>query len=678
MFSISHVRSSMNTPKTFLSPVFRSVIIRRNSSSMVPPKLPRLPVPELRKTLDKYLLSIQPFLLEDEANGGPSFTSSYTKRLKWAEEFETGMGRNCQQRLIALDKASPYNWLDDNIWLKKTYLEWRAPLLINSNWWLTFINDRSIPETVLRGAIVPTWGGITPWQVRRAAWLLDRILQFKERLAGQELYPETTRTGIWLRDSTSKMFNICRLPQHGCDMLSHIPEQTDPAIRQIVLMVFNFCYTVEVSDAQNKRLPVELLEQRFISAVTDAQSRVLNGEKAVPIGILSADDRDQWATNYQYLHTLSPTNARSLEAIQKSLMVISLDNYTHDPNNSSPSLDSQVEMDAHLHNVRSARDGHNRWFDKSLTLVVENNTRAGAMGEHSPCDALVPSIVADYAVVQEIDPSAFSASQPCMELEPAVAGWERLDWIVDNKIETECLAAEERAKALIQNSDDSAFWFTEYGADWIKDVAKLSPDAYVQIVLQLAWYRSRGNFTATYETVLTRMFQRGRTETLRTLTVDARAFILAMNDPISSLETRRELLHRAIQTHATLTREAATGRGIDRHLLGLRLMLPEDQVGRCDLFNDELFQRSQTWRLSTSGLSAGHQFRGTGFGSPYEDGYGINYLIGPEMIKFCIESKYSSPLTSTEVFKNLIFDALQDIKAVCTAGLQSTISLARL
>lgn len=43
-----------------------------------------------------------------------------------------------------------------------------------------------------------------------------------------------------------------------------------------------------------------------------------------------------------------------------------------------------------------------------------------------------------------------------------------------------------------------------------------------------------------------------------------------------------------------------------------------------ELFDDELFMRSQTWKLSTSALSAGDQFRGTGFGSPEHDGYGIN------------------------------------------------------
>lgn len=106
------------------------------------------------------------------------------------------------------------------------------------------------------------------------------------------------------------------------------------------------------------------------------------------------------------------------------------------------------------------------------------------------------------------------------------------------------------------------------------------------------------------------------------------------------------LLQHAIRTHARRTREAATGRGIDRHLLGLKLMLedlpvdastsassessssssPTDppQQRTHPLFTDPLFSRSQEWRLSTSGLSAGDQFRGTGFGAGWEDGYGIN------------------------------------------------------
>lgn len=63
----------------------------------------------------------------------------------------------------------------------------------------------------------------------------------------------------------------------------------------------------------------------------------------------------------------------------------------------------------------------------------------------------------------------------------------------------------------------------------------MAPDAYIQQALQLAWYRTRGSFTATYETTLTRMFKHGRTETIRTHTNDSRAWVLAMMDPRSSV-----------------------------------------------------------------------------------------------------------------------------------------------
>lgn len=60
------------------------------------------------------------------------------------------------------------------------------------------------------------------------------------------------------------------------------------------------------------------------------------------------------------------------------------------------------------------------------------------------------------------------------------------------------------------------------------------------MALQLAWYKTRGEFTATYETALTRMFAKGRTETIRTLTVDSRAWVLSMLDPNSSVRAPSE------------------------------------------------------------------------------------------------------------------------------------------
>jgi hypothetical protein len=80
--------------------------------------------------------------------------------------------------MLDLDQRSPNNWLDDNFWMKKMYLEWRSPLLVHSDWWLALQNDSTIPEITFDKS-KPV---ITPWQVRRAAWMLHRLLDFKARL----------------------------------------------------------------------------------------------------------------------------------------------------------------------------------------------------------------------------------------------------------------------------------------------------------------------------------------------------------------------------------------------------------------------------------------------------------------------------------------------------------------
>ncbi|KAG0706775.1 acyltransferase ChoActase/COT/CPT [Suillus ampliporus] len=684
-------------------------------------KLPRLPVPDLRKTLDRYLQSIQPFLREDEARGRSLFDVSYAKRVQWVDDFEKGIGRICQRKLHELDARSPHNWLDDNIWTNYAYLSWRAPLLINSNWWLTFINDSSVPESILRG---DTSSGIEPWQVRRAACILHRVLDWRARMVNQHPDPDTTRTGVWLLTNTEKMFNTCRLPRAGADVLATRNPQSEHA-QDVMIMLHDFVYTIRVCEDDRTPLPVQTIENRIRAVVLDVIKRMEAGESAVPVGVLTSDDRDRWTENYQHLHSLSPTNASTLRAINESIMALSLDHYTampcHYPTPTSPSssqsshasvpaLDSDAEFHAHLHNTRSPPQARNRWFDKCLTLSLERNTRAGAMGEHTPVDALVPSVVFDYSVAAGIDSSTFSDPVPHpLTLEETrlrdddEKGWTRLDWVTDQRIESQIREAEGRAQALINNSEAGVLDFGEYGADWIGSVARLPPDAYAQLALQLAWYRSRGVLTATYETVLTRMFNAGRTECVRSASVEGLNFVQAAKEwgrgASRSAEggqheveprTLLPLLQRAIQTHARRTREAATGRGIDRHLLGLKLMLeelpvdtstsassPSDSPSSSNpthpsathpLFTDPLFARSQEWKLSTSGLSAGYNFRGTGFGSPWEDGYGINYLIAPDRIKFCVESKFSSPLTSTNKFKQYLADALLDMRAICEAG----------
>jgi carnitine O-acetyltransferase len=226
MFSLSAYRT--NQPKTF-----------SNQS-----KLPRLPVPDLNKSLEAYLKSLIPLLEQKVAIPNPIvfvcilLTTQYDaatvakeleKRKIYARDFAAtgGLGRALQERLKDLDHVSPHNWLDDTLWLGLAYHTWRAPLLVNSNWWLLFRPDPKDPpppayseasspgaspvvtpdpnpkeikakgsqrggEEWLKGnhqfdlrvsyeeATTREW--VSDWQIRKAAWVIRRFAEFRTKL----------------------------------------------------------------------------------------------------------------------------------------------------------------------------------------------------------------------------------------------------------------------------------------------------------------------------------------------------------------------------------------------------------------------------------------------------------------------------------------------------------------
>ena len=84
---------------------------------------------------------------------------------------------------------------------------------------------------------------------------------------------------------------------------------------------------------------------------------------------MTTEHRDTWATVREQLES-NATNRNTLKDIDTSLFAISLDDY------SAPS-----EIDQAHRNAFHGKEGRNRWFDKALSFIVENNGRAGVNGE---------------------------------------------------------------------------------------------------------------------------------------------------------------------------------------------------------------------------------------------------------------------------------------------------------
>ncbi|GAA6014251.1 hypothetical protein JCM10207_006147 [Rhodosporidiobolus poonsookiae] len=658
---LAHAHRGLETTPTrmFATTPYRTTQPRTFSAQK---SLPRLPIPTLSNSLEKYCTSLKPLLLEQAHQEGRDSTwveHELQRRRDWAADFEKegGLGRVLQERLKDVDRSTPNNWLDDHFWIKAAYHSWRVPLPVHSNWWLMMKDDENIPADFR--ASVPAKGEFTDWQIKRAAHLTQRLIDFKVRLDRQEILPDSSRAGPFDMHQYARVFGVTRLPQLPTDGLVHTP-YPHPA-KHIIVMALDHFYTLPVVDSTSgDPIPASTLEAGLWAIADDARAR---GE-AEPVGALSGDDRDSWSRAREHLLALSAVNRASATQVEDSLFVLSLDAYTLKSvsyTSSSPTVQTP-DLDAHIRNASTAGgNGRNRWWDKAVGIHVESSGRASMVGEHSPCDALIPSIVCDYALAEDLDPKT-----PSQRGKAKVQEGERLEWVLDDKTRESIGKAVSTVEEIAKDSEGRMLWFDEYGAGWIKNVGKQSPDAYLQMALQLAYHKSQGKPTATYETASTRLFARGRTDVIRTFSEHSWRWVKAMREGKSEPQELYALLTAATKAHNTSTRESSTGKGIDRHFLGLKLLLRDSESH--PLFEDELFAKSQEWVLSTSGLSAGDRFFGTGFGTIWPNGYGINYLAGDKVIKFGIESKVSCAETSTDKFRSNLIEALREMRKVCEEG----------
>jgi carnitine O-acetyltransferase len=145
------------------------------------------------------------------------------------------------------------------------------------------------------------------------------------------------------------------------------------------------------------------------------------------------------------------------------------------------------------------------------------------------------------------------------------------------------------------------------------------------MVMQLAYLLTYGKPCGTYESASVRRFDLGRTETIRVTSKETVAFTRAMIDPSKSNNERRELFKLAVAQHGKVMKDAMTGKGVDRHLFGLKCILPQGESMPAFL-DDPLLKRSGYWNMSTSQIFGQH-FIGFGWGAVVPEGHGFAYLI---------------------------------------------------
>ncbi len=96
--------------------------------------------------------------------------------------------------------------------------------------------------------------------------------------------------------------------------------------------------------------------------------------------------------------------------------------------------------------------------------------------------------------------------------------------------------AEKNFDKLVGSHDLQVLHYDAYGKNLIKQF-KTSPDAWAQLVKQLAFYKFKGRPAVTYESAQTRKFQRGRTEVIRAASEQGKAWVDAMVDPNATVRS---------------------------------------------------------------------------------------------------------------------------------------------
>lgn len=66
------------------------------------------------------------------------------------------------------------------------------------------------------------------------------------------------------------------------------------------------------------------------------------------------------------------------------------------------------------------------------------------------------------------------------------------------------------------------------------------------------------------------------------------------------IQDKFKLLKNAVESHKRFAADAVKAQGVDRHLLGLKKIALENGIDVPDLFSDEGYIKSSSFRLSTS------------------------------------------------------------------------------
>ncbi|CAH2066599.1 unnamed protein product, partial [Iphiclides podalirius] len=581
--------------------------------------LPRLPVPKLNDTLAKYLKTVRPFLNDDE----------FTTTTKLVKEFcsQGGVGIKLQN-LLEKRAEKHLNWLEE-WWLKTAYLEYRDPVVVFSSPGLVFPFRKFHSQND---------------QLQYAAKTLLAALDYKALIDGNKIPMEMMGKSPLDMAQYKKIFGTCRIPGEKCDQLSFNDS------KYVTVCHNNYIFHVDLWGDDNKRLNQDQIVHALKKVIELSKTPTNDA-----IGVLTSDSRDNWAKAYQAL-SKDEVNRQSLLDVERSLVVLCLDAPSGLWNRSDKCARQSLAAAQTIHGGGSSSNAGNRWFDKTIQFIVGADGITGLTYEHSPAEGQPIAVLTDF-IINYIDQGKSSNESSKSPKEPV-----KLNFNVNSDVGNMIKTAKSNIDKLVADLELNCFTYDKYGKNFIKS-QKLSPDSYLQMAMQYAFYRLHKTPGAHYESAATRMYVGGRTETIRSCSVESIEFAKTMLDNRSAPQDKLKAMSAAVKAHKDYTVQALQGFGVDRHLLGLKLTAIENKMDIPALYSDAGYKRSAHMRLSTSQVAC----KCDGFmcyGPLVTDGYATCYNPRDNDVNFATAAFVTNPDTSCDKYRKALEQSLQDMHDV--------------
>lgn len=536
-------------------------------------------------------------------------------------------------------------------------------------------------------------------QVTRAASLVISALAFVRAVRKEELPPDMMRKQPLCMYQYSRLFGTSRIPtDNGCQIAQ------DPESKHIVVLCRGQFYWFDTLDANHDLIMTEHDVAQNLEAIRrDAEDVPVTESAKGALGVLSTENRKIWSGLRDVIsRDEASNNADCLNIVDSALFVVCLDDA--EPLNGAQLCGNMLCGTSHIERGVQIGTCTNRWYDK-LQIIVCANGSAGINFEHTGVDGhtvlrLASDVYTDTILrfaksINGQAPSLWASNSPDpAKRDPASFGNvsttpHKLEWDMIPELATALRFAETRLADLIQQNEFETLDFMQYGKTFITSMG-FSPDAFVQMAFQAAYYGLYGRVECVYEPAATKAFFHGRTEAIRAVSNESVNFVRTFwaDNPAHK---KIDALRKACEKHSATTRACAQAQGQDRHLYALLSvwqrsvdwegtgLSPETSTNgstdgrrtmgrspssqnsrrseraspsisprpRADsqlhsmpaIFADSGYDKLNNTILSTSNCG-NPALRHFGFGPTSAEGFGVGYIIKDGSISICASSKH--------------------------------------